>query len=72
VGVDVRDDMKCKKKDDNPEHHHERLAQRVKKLEARISRLERHQHRTDIGLFTDEPWYTMGARTDDASSNETQ
>jgi hypothetical protein len=55
--------LKCKKKDDAPTHHHERLAQKVKKLEARIARLERHQHRTVHGDFTDEPWFPQEGKT---------
>jgi hypothetical protein len=44
-------------------HHHERLAKQVKKLETRIGRLEKHQHRNQHGVFTDEPWLPQEGNT---------
>lgn len=48
-----------RRKDHEDEHHHERLKERVKKLEARVAALEGHRHRGDDGVFTDQPWLPL-------------
>jgi hypothetical protein len=48
-----------RKKVDEHHHHHERLKAIVKKLEKRVTALEKHRHRSDEGVFTDQPWLPL-------------
>jgi hypothetical protein len=52
------------------ERRHERLKERVKKLELAMARMAQHTHRLDDGRFTDTPWFPADADENDGAAVE--